>query len=132
MANNQSVSIHPTSVNKGTTSAKFLSYYSILQSSSKYLNAHSTSLAQAFPLILFAGNVDFRLHAGVIVVDGNRLRYSMNDWKGIMAVKLLRMRLKEIVAAKLKAPGKSLGRRLERWREVVQDVFHAREATGKK
>jgi len=35
VANNQSISLHPTSVNKGTTVAKYLSYYSIMQSSSK-------------------------------------------------------------------------------------------------
>lgn len=35
VANNQSVSLHPTSVNKGNTAAKYLSYYHIMQSSSK-------------------------------------------------------------------------------------------------
>ncbi|KAF2101998.1 ATP dependent RNA helicase-like protein [Rhizodiscina lignyota] len=132
IANNQSVSLHPTSVNKGISNAKFLSYYSILQSSSRYYNAHSTSLAQDFPLVLLAGSADFRLHAGVIIVDGNRLKFTVNDWKTMMAVKFLRTRLKEIVAARLKAPSKPLGRRLERWMEVIQTIFDAREAIDKK
>lgn len=132
VANNQTVSLHPTSVNKGIQSATFMSYYSILQSSSKYYNANSTSVAQDFPLAMFAGNADFRLHAGVLVVDGNRLKFSVNDWRTIMAVKLLRTRLKEIVAAKLRAPGKPLGRRLERWMEVVQAIFDARDAVERK
>jgi ATP-dependent RNA helicase DHX29 len=52
VANNQSISLHPTSVNKGNSKAKYLSYYSMMQSGGKLSNALSTNLAHEMPLIL--------------------------------------------------------------------------------
>ncbi|KAK3067936.1 hypothetical protein LTS18_000882, partial [Coniosporium uncinatum] len=69
VANNQSVSLSPTSVNSlktGTANMnmKYLSYYSIMQGANKYYNAHSTSIAHELPLLLFVGDADFKMHAG--------------------------------------------------------------------
>jgi ATP-dependent RNA helicase DHX29 len=67
ISNNQTVSLAPTSVNKGSSTANFLSYYHIMQSSSKFYNAHSTSIAYPLPMVLMvAADMDFKLHAGVI------------------------------------------------------------------
>lgn len=126
VSNNQSVSLHPTSVNKGIQTAKFLSYYSIMQASNKYLNAQYTNLANDFPLVLMAGNADFRLYAGVVIIDGNRLRFSVREWKTLLAIKILRTKLKEVVAFKLKSPSKAIGKRLERWMDILYSIFEAR------
>lgn len=124
VANNQSVSVHPSSVNKANTAAKLLSYYSIMQSNTKSpYNAHSTNLVHELPIVLFAGNADFRLHAGIVIIDGNRMKFSFRDWKTMIAVKLLRSKVKDIVNAKLKFPPRPLGQKLDRWVEVVQEVF---------
>lgn len=128
VSNNQSVSLHPTSVNKGIQSAKLLSYYSIMQTSSRFLNAQYTNVALELPLVLFAGSADFRMFAGVVVVDGNRLRYSVKEWKMLLAVKTLRQKLKDIVTSKLRSPSKPIGKRLERWMEVLYNIFDARVA----
>ena len=39
VASNQTVTLHPTSVNKGNQKLKYLSYYSIMASNSKFYNA---------------------------------------------------------------------------------------------
>ncbi|KAJ9659690.1 hypothetical protein H2201_007282 [Coniosporium apollinis] len=131
VANNQSVSLHPTSVNKGTATAKYLSYYHIMQSSNKFYNAHSTTIAHPLPVILLAGDAAFNLYAGVITLDGNRLRFSVRDWKTMIALKMLRARTKEIVSVAFKSPGKPLSRRLERWMEILRKVFERDEKGGR-
>lgn len=131
VANNQSVSLHPSSVNKGTATAKFLSYYHIMQSSNKFYNAHSTTIAHPLPVILLAGDATFNLYAAVIILDGNRLRFSVRDWKTMVALKMLRARTKEIVSVAFKSPGKPLSRRLERWMEILRKVFERDEKGGR-
>ncbi|OCK87205.1 ATP-dependent RNA helicase A [Cenococcum geophilum 1.58] len=124
IANNQSVSLAPTAVNKGTTMAKFLSYYHIMQSSNKFYNAHSTSIAYVLPMILLAGSdADFRLHAGVISLNNNALKFAVKDWKTMIALKALRNRVRDIVNAAWKNPGKPLGIREEKWMRLFVRVF---------
>ncbi|PSR89054.1 pre-mRNA-splicing factor ATP-dependent RNA helicase PRP22 [Coniella lustricola] len=56
VSNNQSISLHPTSVNRGHNELRWLSYYHIMQSKS-HLNAHETTAAEAFPIALLCGDV---------------------------------------------------------------------------
>ena len=126
IANNQSISLHPSSVNKRNTSAKFLSYYSIMQSTSKFYNANSTSIAHELPLILLAGDVEFRMISGVILVDGNRLRFKTDSWKMMIVLKILRSKAREIMDWNLKKPARPLTPRLAKWDEILHRVF-ARE-----
>ncbi|GME40725.1 Helicase [Neofusicoccum parvum] len=137
IANNQSVSLAPTSVNKhppAGTSLRYLSYYHIMQSgASKLYNAHATSVAHDLPLVLLAGaDADAKLHAGILAVDGNRLRFAVKDWKTCLAVKVLRQRVRDVVNALLRSPGKQLTRRQQRWLELFLRAFERgeREAGG--
>ncbi len=57
VGNNQSVSVHPSSVNKGHNELRWLSYYRIMQSSSSAYNAHETTAVEAFPIALVCGDV---------------------------------------------------------------------------
>lgn len=128
IANNQSVSLAPTSVNKHPppgTSLRYLSYYHIMQSgASKLYNAHSTSVAHDLPLVLLAGaDADAKLHAGIVAVDGNRLRFALKDWKTCLAVKVMRLRVRDVVNALLKSPAKQLARRQQRWLELFLKAF---------
>lgn len=133
IANNQSVSLAPTSVNKGTNTAKFLSYYSIMQSSSKFYNAHSTSIAHALPMTLMVGaDVDFKLHAGVITLPGNAVRFSVKDWRVCTALKVLRRRVKEIVGACWKNPGRGVSLREAEWMGLFFRVFEQRRVVEEK
>ena len=89
VANNQAVSLHPTSILRlapptSTPMPRFLSFYSILQSAttaSKNYNANSITPANPFALVLLVGGkVEFHPTAHVVSVDGARLRFSLIDY----------------------------------------------------
>ena len=124
ISNNQTVSLAPTSVNKNSATAKFLSYYHIMQSSSKFLNAHSTSIAHPLPMVLMvAADMDFKLHAGVIAFPGSVLRFAVQDWRAAVALKVLRRRVKEILASSWKNPARQLGEREQEWLGLFFRMF---------
>lgn len=124
ISNNQTVSLAPTSVNKGTNIAKFLSYYHIMQSSNKFYNAHSTSIAHPLPMVLMvAADMDFKLHAGVVSFPGNVVRFAVREWRAAVALKVLRRRVKEILSASWKNPGRVLGEREREWLGIFERVF---------
>lgn len=79
VTNSQSVSLHPTSVNKGMENPpRWLSYYHIMQSSNKFVkislrfrdeidhnfrfyNAHETSAVESLAIILACGDAEFKV-----------------------------------------------------------------------
>ena len=62
VANNQAVSLHPTSVNKRSDKPlKWLSFYHIMQARSKYYNAHETSVVEDLAVALLCGDVEFKV-----------------------------------------------------------------------
>ena len=124
ISNNQTVSLAPTSVNKGSTTASFLSYYHIMQSSNKFYNAHSTSIAYPLPMVLMvAADMDFKLHAGVISLPGNVVRFAVRDWRAAVALKVLRRRVKEILANSWKNPSRQLSQREQEWLGLFFKIF---------
>jgi ATP-dependent RNA helicase DHX29 len=124
ISNNQTVSLAPTSANKGTQAAKFLSYYHIMQSSNKFYNAHSTSIAYPLPMVLMvAADMDFKMHAGVISFPGSVLRFAVRDWRAAVALKVLRRRVKEILASNWKNPARTLSEREKEWLGLFFGVF---------
>ncbi|KAE8862961.1 hypothetical protein PTNB29_05523 [Pyrenophora teres f. teres] len=124
ISNNQTVSLAPTSVNKGSSTANFLSYYHIMQSSNKFYNAHSTSIAYPLPMVLMvAADIDFKLHAGVISLPGNVLRFAVRDWRAAVALKVLRRRVKEILANSWKNPARQLSDREKEWLGLFSKMF---------
>ncbi|KAK5117179.1 hypothetical protein LTR85_008947 [Meristemomyces frigidus] len=125
IANNQTLGLHPTSVNKSHTTSdiKLLSYYSIMQSSSRFTNAQETTPAPEVALVLLAGDAVFHMYAGVIVIDGNRLRYKVRDWRTMIVLKALRTKLKEVLARLFKAPSKELTGKYRLWMELLERMF---------
>jgi len=131
IANNQSLGLHPTSVNKhnppsSSADIKLLSFYSIMQSSSRFTNAQETTPVPEIALVLLAGDAVFHLYAGVIVIDGNRLRFKVRDWKTMLALKTLRGKMKEVLARVFRAPGKELTGRNRAVMEIVRRVLEQR------
>lgn len=128
IANNQSLGLHPTSVNKSSLSpdVKFLSFYSIMQSTSRFTNAQETSPVTDMAMVLLAGEAVFNLYAGVVVVDGNRLRFKVRDWRTLVVLKILRAKVRELVGRLFRSPGRELGGKLERWFGVFEKVFEER------
>lgn len=128
ISNAQSVSLAPTSVNKPSpinpSTAKYLSYYHIMQSSNKFYNAHSTSIVYPLPLILMAAaDVEFKLHAGVVAMPGNTLRFAVREWRAAVALKVLRRRVKEVLGASWRNPTRGLSGREREWLGLFFRVF---------
>lgn len=73
------------------------------------MNAELTAVAQMF--------------SGVIVLDGNRGRFSVPDWKTMLVIKVLRTRLRELLTRSFKQPGKLPTAQHEKWLDVWQRLF---------
>ncbi|TGJ82383.1 hypothetical protein E0Z10_g6396 [Xylaria hypoxylon] len=122
VGNNQSISLHPAGVNKGNPGLRWLSYYHIMQSK-QFLNAHETTAADTFAIALLCGDVRIDMYAGVVILDGNRARFSVADWKTLLVLKTLRARLRDILARSFKMPGKLLPASQEKWLDVWHTIF---------
>lgn len=62
VANNQNISLHPTSVNKRVdSSVQWLSYYHIMQTRNRFYNAHETSAVESFAVALLCGDLEFKV-----------------------------------------------------------------------
>lgn len=144
ISTSQAITIHPTSILRSFGSEtlgriKYLSFYSILQSShgAKNYNASSLTPVAPLPLLLLAGEATFQTYVGVVSVDGARLRFLIESrdgrvaangrappgvWKTVTALKVFRRRLEEIVELKWKRPGKELPMRLRRWWDLWEKL----------
>lgn len=122
VGNNQNISLHPSSVNKGFNELRWLSYYHIMQSKGFY-NAHETTAADPFAIALLCGDVRADLYSGVLILDGNRARFAVSDWKTMLVMKVLRARLRDLLTRSFKSPGKLPTAQHERWLEVWQRIF---------
>ncbi|ROT36516.1 helicase associated domain-containing protein [Sodiomyces alkalinus F11] len=122
VGNNQSISLHPSSVNKGHNDLKWLSYYHIMQAKTVY-HAHETTAVDPFAVALLSGEARADMFAGVLVLDGNKARFALPDWKTMLVLKVLRTRLRELLTRAFKQPGKLPTAQHERWLEVWQKVF---------
>ncbi|KAH8821082.1 ATP dependent RNA helicase-like protein [Xylogone sp. PMI_703] len=121
-ANNQSISLHASSVNKGHLEIKWLSYYHIMQAKQFY-NAHETTIIEEFAIALLCGDVRCDMYSGVFILDGNRARFSVSDWKTMISIKTLRSRLRDILTRSFKNPGKPLTASQQKWMEIWQKIF---------
>ncbi|KAH9223643.1 ATP dependent RNA helicase-like protein [Leptodontidium sp. 2 PMI_412] len=122
VANNQSISLHPSSVNKGHHELKWLSYYHIMQNKQFY-NAHETTAVEEFSIALLCGDVRCDMYAGVFILDGNRARFAVSDWKTMLVIKTLRSKLRDILTRSFKSPGKQPTGQQQKWLEVWQKIF---------
>lgn len=63
------------------------------------------------------------MYSGVLVLDGNRARFAIPDWKTMLVIKVLRTRLRDMLTRSFKNPGKLLTAQHEKWMNVWQDIF---------
>jgi ATP-dependent RNA helicase DHX29 len=57
------------------------------------------------------------------VIDGNRLRFSVTDWKVMLALKILRTQLRAIIAQTYRSPGRAFSASQQRWLDIWQEMF---------
>jgi ATP-dependent RNA helicase DHX29 len=72
------------------------------------------------------------LYSGVFVLDGNRARFALPDWKSMLVLKVLRARLREMLTRCFRNPGRLPTAQHERWLEVWQRVFALAQETREK
>jgi ATP-dependent RNA helicase DHX29 len=77
----------------------------------------------AFAIALLCGDVRADLYSGVLILDGNRARFAVSDWKTMLVMKVLRSRLREMLTRSFKSPGKLPTAQHERWLEAWQRIF---------
>lgn len=63
------------------------------------------------------------MYSGVLVLDGNRVRFAVPDWKTMLVMKVLRARLREMLTRSFKNPGKLPTAQHEKWLDVWQRIF---------
>ena len=64
--------------------------------------------------------------SGVIVIDGHRVRFCVEDWKSMLALKYLRLHVRQIMAQAFRSPGLELTPQQEAWFDIWQRVFSQR------
>lgn len=64
-----------------------------------------------------------QMYAGVIVLDGNRARFSVPDWKTALALKVLRSRLRDLLTRSFRMPGRLPTAQQEKWLDTWQRIF---------
>ncbi|KAL4869998.1 hypothetical protein BDV12DRAFT_166832 [Aspergillus spectabilis] len=130
IANNQAVTLHPTSVNKFSDPGvvKYLSYYHIMQGRGKNYNAFETSVVEDFAVGVLCGEGDFKMYAGILSIDSNRIRFSIRDWKSMVAIKFLSSKIREILAGFFKDPSMPLSYKQKQWMGIWEGVFQNRVA----
>lgn len=63
------------------------------------------------------------MYAGVVIIDGNRVRFAFQDWKSMIALKILRSRLRDITNRSFRMPGKGLSENQKKWLEMFYLVY---------
>lgn len=68
------------------------------------------------------------MYAGVITIDGSRIRFSLRDWKTLLALKVLSTRIREILSFTFRDPKKAvLSPGQKEWLDLWQEVFSPQE-----
>lgn len=72
------------------------------------------------------------MYSGVIIIDGNRIRFSADSWKVMLAIKVLRAQIRQIVAQSIRKPGWPLSHIQQAWMRIWQIIFshEARDMKG--
>lgn len=63
------------------------------------------------------------MYAGVIVIDGNRIRFRLEDWRSMLALKYLRVKMKEIMSQAFRNPGRLLTPEQKAWFDIWARAF---------
>ena len=66
------------------------------------------------------------MYSGVIVIDGHRVRFRLEDWKSMLALKYLRTNIRQIVSQAFRFPDRALSVEQQAWFEIWQKSFSPR------
>jgi len=126
---NQQVSLIARSINHGNPRApRWLSFYEAMQNRSGSLNVFETSAIPDSALALLLGEAEFKFFAGVLNLDSGKVRLSVRHWRQLMAIKILRERIAEVLDAAFKRPSDAMNADNWKWIELWLSV-EAAQAT---
>lgn len=94
-----------------------------MQSKSKNVIATDLSPVHDSAVALFLGDADFKLYAGVIAIDGSRMRFAVKDLQTMVVLMVLRVRIQSIMTQRIQHPRRALSARQETWMQVWQNVM---------
>ncbi|KAL4400189.1 RNA helicase [Malassezia pachydermatis] len=107
LTNNQPAVIHPSSVNArkplGTPSTHFVLYHSIVYSHRLY--AWDTAAVDDRMVLLVGGEAEFKHTSRSVYIDHNRIRMATYDASSLVALRLLRDQLRQLMHASFRKPG---------------------------
>lgn len=105
---NQHVSLTPRSVNHRNPKApRWLSFYEAMQSRSGSLNVFETTAIPESALTILLGEAEFKFFAGVVNLDSGKVRLGVRHWRQLMAIKILRERIWQVLEASYKRPAEA-------------------------
>lgn len=73
-----------------------------------------------------------QMYPGISAIDGNRIRFSFSDWKSMVAIKVLRHRIREVMQRAWKSPDKELTESQKGWVGIFWEVMEGvKKASGR-
>jgi ATP-dependent RNA helicase DHX29 len=128
VSSNQMNSVAPNSVNNTKFNPKpprWLSFYEAMQTRSGHTNAIETSSVPEAVIVLLLGEANFNIYAGVISIDNNRIRFSVKDWKTLIALKILRTKMKGILNNFYRNASMTVSEANEKWLGIWFRIMEA-------
>ena len=124
ISTNQQVNLAPTSINRGNGKLpRWLSFHQTMQTRSKLPTVFDTSAVPESAIAVLLGDADFKMFAGVITIDGSKIRFRVRTWRTLIALKILRARANDVVACMVQSPGKSLTSSSQAWANLWQKII---------
>ena len=130
---NQVVSLTPRAVNHHSHSQKsprWLSFYEAMQNTrSGSLNVFETSsIPESALATLLGSEAEFKFYAGVMVLDGGKVRLSVRRWRELMAMKILREKISDVLGTCYRRPGQEVAEEGKKWLDMWLRIEAAQEA----
>ncbi|KAJ3571585.1 hypothetical protein NP233_g3653 [Leucocoprinus birnbaumii] len=122
ITNNQTVWMHPTSINfnrkLSDIGCNYFSYFTLMHS--KKLYAWETGPVDDLAMLLLCGDSEFKLAADMATIDRNKARFNISP-KSNVALKYLRMHMSTILASQFR--GRLLDESQTRWKDTGMTVL---------
>jgi ATP-dependent RNA helicase DHX29 len=123
ISTNQQVNLAPTSVNKlASRPPQWLSFHQTMQTRTKLPTVFDTSAVPESAIAMLLGDGEFKMFAGVIAIDGHKIRFHVRSWRMLIALKILRAKVNEGLTYMIQCPGKPLTSSLQAWANIWQKV----------
>ena len=65
--------------------------------------------------LLLGSEVEYKFYAGVMVLDGGKVKVSVKRWRELMAIKVLRKGVEGALERCFREPGREVGERERKW-----------------